>query len=458
MKKIATPTAVDGEFVDGNRETGRKATQFSAEWCNDIQNEIWNLIRGLKGSDPTGESQDEALKAVNRHVVEYLTQENLTSAKIFEVLEAGKLPVLQIGGGGTSGYTKMYAYPVSFYKVTEGNDAGYRRAVFFRYSRDVDNDAESNKLYWYKYVNIPVAGQGESYTNGTVDLEVNIPAAIEDYVKTNTVASKNSNEIQGSKNHYQLKQDILELVSSFTNQGGEHPFGFKVSKYENGDEHRYEAELDGCVKLNNGWLEIDGNSYKVELTETGLTFKDVQGNVVAKISSAGSKFVGNSGVKGISVDNGATINGGLDVTGESNINGIPFATHQGSSTVWIGDENHRPSVDANKLKSLQCVEAPNLQKFSDWTDMGNGFSPENFFLASNWNYAGQEKVVYYAPATPTGETNSSYFPAKSGDAAVTDSFAVKAGNFRKFIWTGEQAKYTPGGGSEIMVAICLISS
>lgn len=39
MKRIDTPTAVSGRFVDGNKTTGRKATQFSAEWCNHIAKE-----------------------------------------------------------------------------------------------------------------------------------------------------------------------------------------------------------------------------------------------------------------------------------------------------------------------------------------------------------------------------------------------------------------------------------
>lgn len=30
MKRINTPTAVDGRFVDGDKSTGRKATQFCA--------------------------------------------------------------------------------------------------------------------------------------------------------------------------------------------------------------------------------------------------------------------------------------------------------------------------------------------------------------------------------------------------------------------------------------------
>lgn len=284
MKKIATPTAVNGEFVDGNREIGQKATQFSAEWCNDIQNEIWNLIRGLKGSDPTGESQDEALKAVNRHVVEYLTQENLTSAKIFEVLEAGKLPVLQIGGGGASGYTKMYAYPVSFYKVTEGTDAGYRRAVFFRYSRDVDNNAESNKLYWYKYVNIPVAGQGESYANGTVDLD--FLDAIADLVITKKVASVSNS--QGAYDFYELTNEYINLNFSFATQGGRVDKSFYVRKYESGDVHRYDMYIDGNFDLSKGAIQISGNpetvnTNKLKIDNSGLHFTDSGNNRIADI-------------------------------------------------------------------------------------------------------------------------------------------------------------------------------
>lgn len=44
MKRISTATAVQNRFVDGNKSTGRKATQFSAEWCNQIQEEIAGLL------------------------------------------------------------------------------------------------------------------------------------------------------------------------------------------------------------------------------------------------------------------------------------------------------------------------------------------------------------------------------------------------------------------------------
>ena len=44
MKRISTSTAVQNKFVDGNKATGQKATQFNAEWCNQVQEEICNLL------------------------------------------------------------------------------------------------------------------------------------------------------------------------------------------------------------------------------------------------------------------------------------------------------------------------------------------------------------------------------------------------------------------------------
>ena len=44
MKRINTPTASSGKFVDGNPSIGRKATQLSAEWCNNVQEELCNAI------------------------------------------------------------------------------------------------------------------------------------------------------------------------------------------------------------------------------------------------------------------------------------------------------------------------------------------------------------------------------------------------------------------------------
>lgn len=63
MKRINTPTASSGKFVDGNPSIGRKATQFSAEWCNNVQEELCNAIHALTGADPTGAAEMNELGA-----------------------------------------------------------------------------------------------------------------------------------------------------------------------------------------------------------------------------------------------------------------------------------------------------------------------------------------------------------------------------------------------------------
>ena len=54
MKRINTATAVNGMFVDGNRTLGQKATQFSAEWCNAIQEELCAIVESITAAAVTG--------------------------------------------------------------------------------------------------------------------------------------------------------------------------------------------------------------------------------------------------------------------------------------------------------------------------------------------------------------------------------------------------------------------
>jgi hypothetical protein len=100
MKRIDTPTAVSGRFVDGDKTTGRKATQFSAEWCNQIQEELWNAISGLTGSDPTGLSEDELKKAfldaVGEFILKSLTvRKSYQGATLLITLKDGKITIFQ---------------------------------------------------------------------------------------------------------------------------------------------------------------------------------------------------------------------------------------------------------------------------------------------------------------------------------------------------------------------------
>ena len=65
MKRINTATAVNGKFVDGDRTLGKKATQFSAEWCNAIQEELCAIVESITGEAVTGESTHEVIDALN---------------------------------------------------------------------------------------------------------------------------------------------------------------------------------------------------------------------------------------------------------------------------------------------------------------------------------------------------------------------------------------------------------
>lgn len=65
MKRISTATAVNGMFVDGNRTLGQKATQFSAEWCNTIQEELCAIVELITGEAVTGLSNHEVIDALN---------------------------------------------------------------------------------------------------------------------------------------------------------------------------------------------------------------------------------------------------------------------------------------------------------------------------------------------------------------------------------------------------------
>ena len=102
MKRINTPTATqDHKFRNGNKTTGVKATQFSSTWCNDVQEEICNIIEMLTGNGPTGESQSEAAVAILRRSIKIYDKSNSDYALLKNAFADGGLPV--IVDAGTSG-------------------------------------------------------------------------------------------------------------------------------------------------------------------------------------------------------------------------------------------------------------------------------------------------------------------------------------------------------------------
>ena len=106
MKRINTPTAENGRFVDGNRTIGRSATQFNAEWCNQVQEELWNAIKGLTGANPTGASEDELKRALLGFVAQFgaksieLRKSSSGSSAVFKIIVEGDKISIDAEGSG----------------------------------------------------------------------------------------------------------------------------------------------------------------------------------------------------------------------------------------------------------------------------------------------------------------------------------------------------------------------
>ena len=81
MKRISTPTAVQHKFVDGNKDTGLKPTQFNAEWPNMVQEEICKLIEAT--GQTVGGSDDQLAKIFTVLYVLEATLKSVTLQKSF---------------------------------------------------------------------------------------------------------------------------------------------------------------------------------------------------------------------------------------------------------------------------------------------------------------------------------------------------------------------------------------
>ena len=177
MKRISTSTAVDGRFVDGNKSIGRRATQFCAEWCNQIQEELANLLE-LNGVSLDG-SERQLYDLVSdmfgrAKEIEYLTDSgSLTSQQIVNVYKSGRLPVVKMGGGGSGTQTTLYFYPKSIYYKDEGYGSNINRDCLFfavNYVKESGEDFYRMKVQIRRYYNIPAPDQGEKYSETVVDL------------------------------------------------------------------------------------------------------------------------------------------------------------------------------------------------------------------------------------------------------------------------------------------------
>lgn len=158
MKRINTPTASSGKFVDGNPSIGRKATQLSAEWCNNIQEELCNAIHALTGADPTGVvSMDELgaalagvvgkVKAGNVDSLGYLGNkflgnvESNTGDVYFNVIEiSGNKKIVAFVKNASIGVNKLASKSVTLNQL----DDNLRRAVVGATVEDYVSVAQSD--------------------------------------------------------------------------------------------------------------------------------------------------------------------------------------------------------------------------------------------------------------------------------------------------------------------------
>lgn len=84
MKRISTATSVNNRFVDGNKSTGRKATQLNAEWFNQVQEEICKLLESAGITVGAGDADNQLMQLFTSLFVLQAAFKSLTCKKGFE--------------------------------------------------------------------------------------------------------------------------------------------------------------------------------------------------------------------------------------------------------------------------------------------------------------------------------------------------------------------------------------
>ena len=138
MKRIDTPTATeDHKFRDGNKSTGVQATQFNARWCNDIQEEICNVIKLFTGNDPIGGTQSEMASALLRSSLVFLEKNTANYLSLKAAVSKGSTPV--IVDAGTSATTTSRSYYLPDANVIDKRDPTQNAGAFRFFNVDTVN-------------------------------------------------------------------------------------------------------------------------------------------------------------------------------------------------------------------------------------------------------------------------------------------------------------------------------
>lgn len=242
MKRINTPTATqDHKFRDGNRTTGLKATQFSAEWCNDVQEELCNIIETLTGHGPTGESQFEAAVAILRRSVKIYAKSSSNYALLKNDFADGSFPV--IVDAGTSGNVSSKRYYLPDTSSIDLRTPSQNEGVFRFFDIDVVE----------KKVRILVYSEGSETPAETV-----LGLDYSDGLVTQRVGTQSSTT--GIVDGFFLDASNL-LLSKQYNEGGSAKTK-KVSIAWDGSAHDYDILIDeGNIVLGTGFPKVLFNKW-----------------------------------------------------------------------------------------------------------------------------------------------------------------------------------------------------
>lgn len=212
MKRISTPTATDDhKFRDGDGQ-GLKATQFNAEWCNQVQEEICALIKKWTGMEPNGLSDHELATAF----------ENLKSLRLVDDAESD--------------------YRTEFFVDTDGNsNKGYGAKLEIAKQYD---ESTIKKLS----IVLALVGNGLSKISFDGELEP-------DDVKTPIVKSVDNVDGAEQVTGYQISDNLLMLARLFNNQGSQAYRKFRL-KWDN-SAGRFNLDYDGDMNVNDFMYILD---------------------------------------------------------------------------------------------------------------------------------------------------------------------------------------------------------
>ena len=355
MKRINTPTSSNGRFVDGNKITGRSATQFNAEWCNQIQEEICNLIKALTGAEPTGQSEEELKSAFMTHVAAL----GLKSIELYKT------------ASGSNVLRKFLADGDGFDISVEGEGASDNSHVHFGRTGFYYEKSSSEPTRSYKVevdsesVKVTDANHGGTFTaelkGGVVRVKRGNNGSEMDYEKVTTPLAK-ADSIEGTSagtGSAGAKEVVVKSGLHIKNDdGGSHYLRVEgASTFEGTVEHKYDVHLT-CHGSQQG--EVDANLA-------------VDGKTTSKILQVGldANKALEADYTGVKIHKTCTFNSGI------NIGGIVIDCSAETGAVLVNNVIADAGItELRRVVVLYCVSGQTVTK-------GTGTNAKSITLTDN---------------------------------------------------------------------------